>query len=55
MIKIPKFFTNRWQVEFGFDQKYYIKKYFSNVEIKLPKVFIVWDLHVVPLLPMILS
>ena len=49
MIKAPKFLTNGWQVEFGFGQKCYIKKYFRNIDIELSKGFIEWDLYVIPL------
>jgi len=40
MIKAPEFLTNGWQVEFGSDQKCYIKQCFRNIKIELPKGFI---------------
>jgi len=49
IIKALEFLTNGWQVEFGSSQKCYIKQYFRNIEIDLPKGFIEWNLYMVPL------
>ena len=47
--KVPKVLKNGWQVEFRSCQKYPIRQCFRDVEIELPKVYVVWNLYVVPL------